>query len=750
MPFGKITGSRASEPVNYELNKEYRGGNMMRNLITFFIIAVIGVICCTLTLAKVIEASETRGLTVVAKDTATNQTGEVKLYNKSYAVIIGIDRYQNLPPDRQLSYAVNDAKGVEAVIRKNYRFDKIITLYNQEATRDRILELLTEELPAQMGEEDALFLFWAGHGNQEKGAQGKEIGYLIPYDGSTDKIRKNLTMTELRDTISAKLPAKHVFYVMDACYSGLMTTRAVDKKSRRDLSYLKEITKENVRQILTAGSKGEEVLDGGPKGHSVFTGRLIEILEAQGDFITANEIQAIIREKVYGDARGRGHNQTPNFGLLSGSGDFVFLPNIEQKLQDNKAELARLEAELQELEQSALQAQNDQKRQETERQKRVIESRIKTEELKKRQLAEEQLSMQKSEQIRTEFEASEKENEAKLVRIKAELERKRQQRPLIISSSIDAALAEIRRINSLITKLENNAAPARELIINRYNKIVSDLNAQKRGEFEKEHAFNARIQKESDQLETKKQNELALLTAEADSLREELKQLSEKEYTLDASQVRLELGKYDIEKGRFPVELKNSKSTSIVIALNGSIPLHSLKAKAFKDQYESGLIRPQVKARPSGEILKIALINDANSNLLEYENGEFLNQQERNPLVYTDTVSGLMWSRNGNIADEKMTWDDAMRWVEKLNYGGYSDWRLPTKDELEAFEKRGGESPFKWFNANGYKNVQDSNYWTSSIANYSAQAWVVSMEVAYKNYLSKNFNYYVWPVRDEK
>ena len=66
-------------------------------------------------------SAETRGLTVVARDSATNQTGEVKLYNKSYAVIIGVDRYPILPPDRQLSYAVKDAKGIEQVMKRLYK-----------------------------------------------------------------------------------------------------------------------------------------------------------------------------------------------------------------------------------------------------------------------------------------------------------------------------------------------------------------------------------------------------------------------------------------------------------------------------------------------------------------------------------------------------------------------------------------------------------------------------------------------------
>jgi hypothetical protein len=316
----------------------------MTRLLSVILTAVFSILC----VIGVAYAAETRGLTIVAKDSASGRQGEVKLYNKSYAVIIGIDNYLHLPSDRQLKNAVIDSKGVEEVLRKNYQFDRIITLYNEQATKDRIMEVLTEELPAQMGKEDALFLFWAGHGNQEKSDYG-DLGYLIPFDGTTDKIRKNLTMAEIRDTISKKIPAKHVFYVMDACYSGLLTTRSVDGKTRRDLGYLKEITKESARQVLTAGSKGEEALDGGPKGHSVFTGRLIEILESASDFITANELQASIREKVYSDASARNHTQTPGFGALYGLGDFVFIPKEKDRLGDLTGASAARQKELEKL-----------------------------------------------------------------------------------------------------------------------------------------------------------------------------------------------------------------------------------------------------------------------------------------------------------------------------------------------------------------------------------------------------------------
>jgi len=173
--------------------------------------------------------------------------------------------------------------------------------------------------------------------------------YLVPFDGSIGKLSTVITMDEIKNTISKIIPAKHVFYVFDACYSGLLTTRSVDNKSRRDLAYLKEITRERVRQVLTAGTKGQEVLDSGRNGHSVFTGRLIELLETRDDFVTANEIQAAIREKVSGDARARGHKQTPAYDAISGSGDYVFVPNSQNKLVNLSATSAARQKEIEQL-----------------------------------------------------------------------------------------------------------------------------------------------------------------------------------------------------------------------------------------------------------------------------------------------------------------------------------------------------------------------------------------------------------------
>jgi hypothetical protein len=59
----------------------------------------------------------------------------------------------------------------------------------------------------------------------------------------------------------------------------------------------------------------------------------------------------------------------------------------------------------------------------------------------------------------------------------------------------------------------------------------------------------------------------------------------------------------------------------------------------------------------------------------------------------TDTKTGLMWKRclerlsgvsceDGKV--EKYTWDEAVKRFKNVAYAGYSNWRLPTIDELKT------------------------------------------------------------------
>jgi len=317
---------------------------MKRNKVSGWAFLALGLAVLAPTIGRAVE---TRSIQVVAKDPA-GASETVPLYRRLVAVIIGIDTYQNLPAARHLSYAVGDAKGVEKTLREHFRFDQIVSLYNQDATRENILRVLLDEL-RKTSEDDGVFVYFAGHGITRsmtvKGTKG-DVGFLVPYDGSFDEMSKNISMQQLKSDVGPTIPAKHVFFVVDACFGGiLVASRAGDAEYRKDAAYLREITGEQARQVLTAGGQDETVLDGGPKGHSVFTGRLIEALEEVDDYVTARELGVRLQKQVYGDAAARGQSQKPLFGEIYGTGDFVFVPDVEKRKSRAEAEVRGLEAE---------------------------------------------------------------------------------------------------------------------------------------------------------------------------------------------------------------------------------------------------------------------------------------------------------------------------------------------------------------------------------------------------------------------
>jgi len=700
-----------------------------------YLIAVSLVLWLNLNLAQAVES---RALKIIATDAVTKQTGEVELYRKSVAVIIGIDEYANLPADKQLTYAVKDAKGVADVLKRQYKFDQIITLYNKDATRKAITKLLEVNLPKQLGEQDALFIFWAGHGNQQSSREG-DIGYLIPFDGDPNDLTTNITMMEIRDTISKVIPAKHIFYVMDACYSGLLAdTRSVDRAPRRDLAYLQDMTKERVRQVLTAGGKNQEVLDGGANGHSIFTGRLIELLDKTGDFITANEIQAIIKEKVNGDARARSHNQTPTYAPLSGSGDFVFIPSLEQKVADNRAEITKLEVELKALDAAAaLAKQNASLAQQTRQQldadlvRKALAGKLKAEQLKKDGLAAEEQRRQTEETERTRLMSAKSADDQRLVQLKADAEAKRKAGASPTTTSdfptLASAVAEIKRLNAQISSIETGyeqeLSQTRKQVFARYAAQLAAVDALQKDEFETASEFKFKQEKQRNSLNRQKEAELARMTAitlaaeETTPLRRNIQQLANREYTLGAESLSAELGAYNAETQLFSLTLK-SKTPLLKLSMNGSIPLSTAEAKAFKQQWAAGLVRPEAKVKAGSNRIELALANDASNERLNNDSGVFMTAKKKRDYeqraiqdrpycgelvkmpsqkfeIGRTEVTQAQWravmgnnpsrvSGCDNCAVDDVSWDDVQDYLQKLNAKTGESYRLPTEVEWEV------------------------------------------------------------------
>jgi hypothetical protein len=241
-------------------------------------------------------------------------------YSASRALVVGINKYQHASP---LSYAIRDSEETSQVLKDEFGFDEknIIFLTDANATRAHIMDSFLSYVGGTEAD-DRIVFFFAGHGHTVSGHRG-EVGYLVPYDGDTHSLSTLIRWDEF--TRNAELiPAKHILFVMDACYGGLAITRSLLPGSMR---FLKDMMLRYSRQVLTAGKADEVVADsGGPlPGHSIFTGHLIEALRgkatSEDGVITANGVMAYVYERV---ARDQHSHQTPHYGFIEGDGDLIF------------------------------------------------------------------------------------------------------------------------------------------------------------------------------------------------------------------------------------------------------------------------------------------------------------------------------------------------------------------------------------------------------------------------------------------
>jgi len=244
----------------------------------------------------------------------TTPQDDNKLYDHRIAVVVGINNYSSFP---SLEFARNDAQSIRDSLTK-LGFDKIIEIYDRDATRERLLRVLKDELPGIMDENDSLMVYFAGHGATEDLAAGEQEGYIIPVDGEAKNFQGTaISMTSIRDMIP-RYRAKHILLVFDSCYSGLGLKRSGGTKTGAS-DFIKMLSQKRSAQILTAGGKNETA--GEEKGHGVFTNVLLQTLDGQEAYMLASDIGQIVRKKV---SEKTNYQQTPLFGWLDGEGDFIF------------------------------------------------------------------------------------------------------------------------------------------------------------------------------------------------------------------------------------------------------------------------------------------------------------------------------------------------------------------------------------------------------------------------------------------
>ena len=256
-----------------------------------------------------------RGIALTVK-TADGQV--LPPYENSYALVVGVSRYQNWPT---LESVPSELATVRRALEKQ-GFTVVPHIDPNSADLKRAFDDFISRYGYNAG--NRLLFYYAGHGYSLKDGDN---GYLVPADApdprkdETGFKRKALDMNMILAWCRS-MDARHALFLFDSCFSG-----AIFKQ--RDLPAMppsiSRLAGQPVRQFITAGQANESV-----PARSTFTPAFVDALEyGLGDlnrdgYVSGTELGLYLSDKVP-----RHVHQTPQYGKISdynlSRGDFIFV-----------------------------------------------------------------------------------------------------------------------------------------------------------------------------------------------------------------------------------------------------------------------------------------------------------------------------------------------------------------------------------------------------------------------------------------
>ena len=252
------------------------------------------------------EVQLTRGnnlIRITARDTLDNVSEkEITVYHsqypragKGYALLFAVDDYDDWP---ELQNPVSDAESIQRDLEGIYGFQ---TELIKNPTWAGIFETFRRYAKMDYADNDQLFIFFAGHGYFDETFKS---GYLVARDTRKPKddsgMQSYVSHSVIRDIID-RMNCKHIFLVLDTCYSGTfdrliaMRGRAEALSERLTETDIQRKFQYTTRWYLTSGGN-EIVYDDSP-----FVRQLLEALRSKGgvdNILTKDEILSYVQKLV--------------------------------------------------------------------------------------------------------------------------------------------------------------------------------------------------------------------------------------------------------------------------------------------------------------------------------------------------------------------------------------------------------------------------------------------------------------------
>jgi tetratricopeptide (TPR) repeat protein len=242
------------------------------------------------------DQNSTRDLKVIPKSGSTVAVS----IPRSYAVVIGISSYKNLPASAQLEFPNRDAEDIYAALISpeggQFPAENVHKLINERATVSNIRHEIEDWLPSVTKDNDRVLIYFAGHGFVSGGK-----GYLAPYDVDIHNVAATAyPMDSLGSYVGGRIKGKWKVLITDACHSGAITPESDRKQVNQSLLDLQKSL-----FSLTASRDREQSFEsdkwGG--GHGIFTYYVVKGLEGEADtngdgVVDADELAEYVHTNV--------------------------------------------------------------------------------------------------------------------------------------------------------------------------------------------------------------------------------------------------------------------------------------------------------------------------------------------------------------------------------------------------------------------------------------------------------------------
>lgn len=223
-----------------------------------------------------------------------------------YILAVGVNRYED--PAHDLRYAVADAEAVserlaaQQPLTKQYARAVTVRLLDGGATKENILLALrrlsagddappAEGAPAglrklaRMRPEDALLIYFAGHGESD----GDRF-YLIPHDGfprgpqgdgddGRNQLRRRSISDKELEAALESVDAGRMLMVIDSCDSGQALESEEKRRGPMNSRGMAQLAYEKGFYVLTAAQSRQAALEASKLGHGLLTFALLEGIE---------------------------------------------------------------------------------------------------------------------------------------------------------------------------------------------------------------------------------------------------------------------------------------------------------------------------------------------------------------------------------------------------------------------------------------------------------------------------------------